>query len=388
MLAQSPPLPLVIDYRGTDITPEDEEAIILALAQRDRVRRIRFYLPVLKLQRFIVAIDREYPILECLILDGPFEERSTVLILPETLQTPHLRHLMIDRSSLIRSPLLATAVGLVTLYVALYHPSTYFQPTVLLQSLSLIPQLEILVIAFHFPVPDHDMERQLMRPPKATHVTLPNLRFFALRVVSAYLEAVLSRITSPRLEDLRISYRKQLTFPIPQLLQFMGRIENLRFDCAEFHFDSERVYVMVKSPKTNMPMKVFFINLDCWHLDWQVSSMAHIFNSHSQIFSPVEHLTLAHQAHSRSSEEHNEVEPTEWRRLLGSFSNLKTLRIEDGLVREFSHCLRLEDGEHPLELLPELRELTYSKSGNADDIFTPFIDARLNAGRPVTLIKS
>jgi hypothetical protein len=64
MLAHSPPLPLVIDYEDRDITAKDEEAIILALEQRDRVRRIRFYIPVLQLQRLIIAIDGEYPILE------------------------------------------------------------------------------------------------------------------------------------------------------------------------------------------------------------------------------------------------------------------------------------------------------------------------------------
>jgi hypothetical protein len=64
MLAHSPPLPLVIDYTGKDITAEDEEAIIFALAQRDRVRRIRFYIPVPKLQKLFMAIDGEYPILE------------------------------------------------------------------------------------------------------------------------------------------------------------------------------------------------------------------------------------------------------------------------------------------------------------------------------------
>jgi hypothetical protein len=45
----------------------------------------------------------------------------------------------------------------------------------------------------------------------------------------------------------------------------------------------------------------------------------------------------------------------------------------------------LEDGELPLELLPELQELTHSGSGNTGDAFTSFIDARQNAGRPVTL---
>jgi hypothetical protein len=388
MLAHSPPLPLVIDYDGHDITAEDEEAIILALAQRDHVRRIRFNLPVLKLQKLMMAIDGEYPILECLILVAPTREKRTVIILPETLETPHLRHLAINCSIPIRFQLLTTAVGLVTLNLALSHPSTYFQPTVLLQSLSLMPQLEILVISFYFAVPNRDVERQLMRTPITTHVTLPNLRSFSFKAVSAYSEAVLSRITAPRLEDFQICYFKQLTYSVPQLLQFMGRTENFRFDRAEFYFYRERVYVQVNPPETNKPEDAFSINVDCWHLDRQVSSVAQIFNALSQIFSEVEHLTLAHDVHSQSSEEHNEVERTEWRKLLRSFSNVKTLQIEDRLVMELSRCLRLEDGEHPLELLPELQELTYPGSGNANDVFTPFIDTRQNAGRPVTLIKS
>jgi len=64
---------------------------------------------------------------------------------------------------------------------------------------------------------------------------------------------------------------------------------------------------------------------------------------------------------------------------------VKTLRIGNGLTEELSRCLRLEDGEHPLEVLPELQGLTYSGSGNAG-AFTSFTDSRQNAGRPVTLI--
>ena len=387
MLVHSPPLPLVIDYQRKDITAEDEEAMILALAQRDRVRRIRFNLPVPKLQKLLMAIDGEYPILEYLILMEPPENTRTVLILPETLQTPHLRHLAIDCSIPIRSPLLGTAAGLVTLYLVLHHPITYFQPTVLLRWLSLMPQLEMLLIFFSFAVPNRDVERQLMRMP-IMHITLPNLRTFIFQAVSAYSEAVLSGITASRLENFQISYHKQLTFSVPQLPQFMGRIENLRFDRAEFNFDSEQVYVQVNPPETNMQIDAFSMNVNCWHLDWQVSSVAQIFDALSQIFSAVEHLAVAQQVHSRSSGEHNEVDRTEWRKLLRSFSNVKTLRIDDGLVRELSRCLRLEDGEHPLELLPELQELTYSGSGNANDAFTSFIDARQNTGRPVTLIKS
>jgi hypothetical protein len=391
MLVHSPPLPLVIDYSKIDITAEDEEAIIFALAQRDRVRRIRFGRRAIKLQRLIMTIDGEYPILEYLILGVPDEEKSTILTLPDTLQTPNLRHLTIDCSIPIpiRSPLLGSTAGLVTLHLALCHPSTHFQPTVLLQWLSLMPQLEILQISFYSAVPNHDVvERQPMGTPFTTHVTLPNLRSFVFQNVNAYLEAVVSRITAPRLENLQCCFFKQLMFSVPQLLQFLGRTENLtgRFDRARFQFTSRRAFVAAYLPKAKTFS--FSIHVDCLHLDWQVSSMAQIFNAFSQIFSQVEHLTLEYKKHKRSSEEHNEVDRTEWRKLLRSFSNAKTLRIDGGLVREFSRCLLLEDGEHPLELLPELQELTYSGSGNGNDTFTSFIDARQNSGRPVTLIKS
>ena len=90
--------------------------------------------------------------------------------------------------------------------------------------------------------------------------------------------------------------------------------------------------------------------------------------------------------HSQSSEEHNQADRTECRRLLGSFRNVKTLRIDEGPVEELSYCLELDDGELPLELLPELHVLTYSGSGDTGDAFNSFIDARQVAGRPVTLI--
>jgi hypothetical protein len=101
----------------------------------------------------------------------------------------------------------------------------------------------------------------------------------------------------------------------------------------------------------------------------------------------MEHLTLGHEVHSQSSEEHNDIDRIEWRSLLRSFSNVKTFRVENGLVKELSRCLGLEDGELSLELLPGLQELTYSGGGDTDDAFTPFIDARQNAGRPVTLVR-
>jgi hypothetical protein len=52
------------------------------------------------------------------------------------------------------------------------------------------------------------------------------------------------------------------------------------------------------------------------------------------------------------------------------------------------HLALYGHGELPLELLPELQELTFTGSGDVSDAFTSFIDARQNAGHPVTLARS
>ena len=206
MLAHSPPLPLVIDYYGDRDTTEHEEGAILALKHRDRVRHVRLlFIPVTSSQKLIAAMDEEYPFLEYLIIVTPLD--STVLILPETLQAPHLRHLTLIGFALpIGSRLLTTAVGLVTLCLWMNDPSTYFHPNALLHWLSFMPQLETLVISFSFPVPNREIERQLTRTPIITVITLPNLCLLWFRGVSAYLEALVHRITTPRLEKLQIIF--------------------------------------------------------------------------------------------------------------------------------------------------------------------------------------
>jgi hypothetical protein len=94
MLAHSPPLPLVIDYDKDvwDITAKGEQGIILALEQCDRVRRVRLWMPGRNIQKLIMAIDEEYPMLGYLFIVPSIRDRSTALMLPEMFQAPHLRH--------------------------------------------------------------------------------------------------------------------------------------------------------------------------------------------------------------------------------------------------------------------------------------------------------
>ena len=388
MLTHSPPLPLVVGYfsKFHQLTTEDEEGIILALKQRDRVRRVRLSNSVTIMQKLLVAMDEEYPILEYLYIMLTLSDNSSILTIPETLQAPHLRQLTLRGFALpMGSGLLTSAVGLVTLNLVMIHPSTYFHPNTLLRWISLMPHLEVLDIHFKFSIPKRDVERQLTHTPIITPITLPNLHQFHFHGVSAYVEALVHRIIAPRLKDVSINFFNQLTFFVPCLLQSISAAENLRFSNAILTFSGN--FVGLGTYPHGADVCHLDIDIKCCHLDWQVSFVTQFSNSLGLVFSAVEHLALVHEAHSESSVEHGQVDRTEWRKLLMPFSNVKTLRIDDGLVKDLSRCLRLEDGELLFELLPELQELTYIGSGNTGDTFTSFIDARRNAGRPVTLVR-
>jgi hypothetical protein len=96
-------------------------------------------------------------------------------------------------------------------------------------------------------------------------------------------------------------------------------------------------------------------------------------------------LILDYREHTLSSEMHNEVDPTLWREILGSFRNVEILCVHKGLVGEVSRSLRL-DGYQPLELLPDLKEIVCPTGSVEDKSFAPFIRDREVAGQPVKLI--
>jgi hypothetical protein len=389
MLAHSPPLPLIIDYFGLDdhdITADEEEGITLALQQRDRVRRIRLDAPVPNLERLILTMDEEFPVLESLVLMPP-DKHHTALILPIAFRAPLLRCLILVNFAFpITSALLTTDVSLVTLFLDYIFPSVYSRPNYLLQRLSLMPQLEILGISFHSPVSNREVTRQLLHTPIREHVTLPDLRWFAYRGVSDYLEAILPRITTPRLEKLQIIFFNQLTLSIPHVLRFMDTTANLKFCSAEVIFDDKAIHVKLY-PRDGAALDASFIRVGCTDFEWQVASAAQLSFQLGTVLSTVVYLDFKYEKVDISQELNNEANCTRWREILRSFSNVKTLRVPNGLIKDLSRSLQVVEGESPMELLPELKELKYATTDDAGDEFMVFIDARQNAGRPVTLFR-
>ena len=127
------------------------------------------------------------------------------------------------------------------------------------------------------------------------------------------------------------------------------------------------------------------MRVGCRHLNWQVASLAQISDALRTVLSAVEHLTLEYWRSSISSEWHHEADRSQWRELLRPFSKVKILVVPTGLVGELSLSLQLDNGESPMMLLPELKELFYPASDDTNDPFASFLDARRNAGHPVVV---
>ena len=248
-----------------------------------------------------------------------------------------------------------------------------------------MPQLEVLGISFHSPVPNREV-MQLLDTPTMTNITLPNLRWFGFCGVSAYLEALLPRITTPLLEKLEIGFFNQLTFSLPHLFRFISTKENFRFRSAEFQF-SPRALTLLVYPHHGAKTYTLGMDVLSTHLDWEVASATQIFDALRAAFSTVEHITLRYERRFTPLEDwKNTTDRTQWRELLRLFGNVKTLRVpNNGPITQVSHSLRESDGESPMELLPKLKELECFSSVDGGDAFASFIDARRKAGHPVTL---
>ena len=213
--------------------------------------------------------------------------------------------------------------------------------------------------------------------PITTHAALPNLRWFAFKGASEYMEALLPRMTNSVLEKVHVTFFHQLTYSIPNLLQFMGTMEeSLKSSRVVLMFHKEAVCIAA-SPREDAKIRSFYVEVGCRHLDWQVFYITQISNTLSPIFSVAERLMLQYKEHILSSESHNEIGRAQWRELLRSFGSTKILRVNDKLVGEISRALQLEEGEAPMELFPQPKELSYSTAGSArGSLFSTFVDAR------------
>jgi hypothetical protein len=379
MLEHSPFLPLIIFYEdeGREMTPEDEKGVLLALSlsHRVRVRRIALSMPAPRLGTLTVAMGKQFSNLELLHIASRTVGETT-LVLPMAFQAPKLSRLDLRYIALpVPSTLFTFPPGLALLWLGGIPASCYFSSSYILNCLSLMPQLEVLGLEFHSVIPTTLSD--------ARHVRLPNLRVLIFTGVSAYLENVLLHIDAPILNVLHISFLVQPTFT-GSLLQCMQSSRELVFNSLGLAFYRDFVELRA-DPHRTLWEQPLYLRINHTELNLQVESAVEILDTLTPVLSGVDKLTLSPVEHDLSTESDIHVCRAQWRRLLTPFRNVKVLRLENELVGELSRSLRLQSGETPLEILPNLEELSYSGTDVAD-AFTHFVRERQTAGYPVRLI--
>jgi hypothetical protein len=319
--------------------------------------------------------------LEFLYLDPPIDNGSTHFVLPETFRAPHLRHLVLSYFAFPRVfSSLPPAKGLTTLTLEETPASAYFSPNSLLQWVSLMPQLLTLQIGFRHAVPNPGQDFDM---PMMTHVTLPNLRWFTFTGASAYLEALLPQVMTPLLEKLDVNILDQLAIPISlaNLKQFISNASNFRFTLASLFFDEDGVDLN-GDPLEGTIRSALSVTVDCrahYRQAIWATQMCGVLGPKS---STVVDLDLSFRGSVLPL--YNRATRIQWREVLKSFNNVKTLRLAKAFLWNLSLSLQVHDGESSMEVLPELKEIRCDASDDdVSDTFDAFLEARENAGFPV-----
>ena len=334
-----------------------------------------------------MLMEEAFLILERLSLSFTVDEISGLAV-PKTFLAPNLRHLTLNGVGLPkRLRLITSTTSLVTLALTNIRASGYFRPRLLVARLQLLPQLEELSIGFSIPIPRPSTQGELLGKQGAP-VTLPNLKLLTFQGVSSYLERFIAQIRAPLLEHLDITLFGQIAFALSHLSHFIQRTEGLNLLNAEVLFWRDVVCVALGHHSGEWYDRLFVLRVKCRQLDWQIDCAGQICRALMPVLSGIEMLTLDfHEEMMPTEWQGGEIDGTTWHELLGSFSEVKELRICNSLSEELSRVLDIASDPgllpHLEKLISEFRkDPTVTSRAN---LSRTFIHTRQVAGRPVDL---
>ena len=382
-----PPLPIEIFSNSVD---DDMANIIATLEHCDRVRKITFLdLTSLQWERLAPMMQEPFPALTSLQL----RTYGTAPSLPDMFfggSAPRLQTLDLWGIPFPGLPrLLLSATDLSGLHLERIPHAGYISPEAMVTCLSTLTRLTDLVIGFQSPAsPPNRSDR---RSPPLTRVILPALEKLRFRGVSEYFEDLVARIDAPRLCFLHISFFHQLIFDIRQLPNFIGHTGILRsLSHAKVVIADNRIDINFDPPERTLadPLNSnLLLRIYCRAVDWQVSSMAQIYNQISFLPSIVEQLDIQVPSYLESISQ-VDMDDTQWLELFRPFTTVRTLRIHHKLQSLIVPALQELTGERATEVFPALDNLylrEYPPSGSDQQAIEPFVAARQHSDHPVAV---
>jgi hypothetical protein len=380
-----PPLPLLIWSKSAQPT-ESVDKIIAAIERVNLVRQIDLRdTPSSHLETVSAGMQVPFPELTVLVLDSKDE---TVPVLPDSFlggYAPCLEHLQFGRVPFPSLPkLLLSATNLA--YLRLYDipHSGYFPPEALATALSTSTNLSILLLFFQSPQSRPDPESRC--PPPLTRSVLPNLIYFLFKGVSEYLEEIVARIDTPRLNNLSIGFFNQILFDTPQFIQFISRTPKFKaVKGARLFFENDHAKAELFSQTPGSGL--LNVDIPCTDVDWQISSLEQICSACLPPLSTLEVLYISEGRYSHLIWP-DDIENTLWLELLRPFASAKNLHLSGQVTPRIMPALQELVGARTTEVLPALQNIFLEElqlSGPVQEGVERFAATRQAAGHPIAV---
>ena len=247
-------------------------------------------------------------------------------------------------------------------------------------SLSTLSSLESLSLGFQSSQSRPDPESPSLPPPK--RFILPALAEIYLRVPTEYLEELVTRIDTPQLDYMGITFFNQFDLDAPRLAQFINCTPTLKArDKALLKFNECSTSVVLLDQSRNLDILIL-----CEGPDRQLSSVGHVCNSLPPL-STVEDLYIEHR-YSPITWNNDATRNTLWLQLLLQFTAVNNLYLSDELAPGIAAALQELVGNGITEVLPSLQDIFVEKlepSGPFQECIGQFVAARQLSGHPIAI---
>ena len=351
-----PDLPIVVDYGETPAlyppVPENEDNILAALKQSDRVSSVNLTVTVPLLEK-LSSIKEPFPNLEDLVL---LSLGDLQLTLPSTFRWgQHLRTLHLTRIAFPALPrLLSSSRDLVDIQLHEIPDIGYISPESLRNALSGMTQLQSLSLRFHSLHSLSAADHIALYPPSGKNVVLPTLTCLKYRGTSEYLDSLVARIDAPRLMDIEITTFDELMFDVYNLTEFINRMEMQKSHRqADILFSEHSVSISLTQPvPTSLKLQVC-----CEPLSQQLFSIARFCGRFPAFLSCVEGLRI--EATRLSNRRHG---AERWADLIRSFRATKQFYLAGDFSADIVHALQISESPRKT-VLPALHRLYISQPG-------------------------
>jgi hypothetical protein len=384
------PIHLEYFYRQA-IQAIDEDNIIAALENPDRVYAVGLDVTGPQLGKIVTVMQEPFPALRNLFLFTT-QISNDIPVLPSEFlgrSAPCLQRLQLEGIPFPALPaLLLSTNDLVVLNLDNIPQTGYISPEVMVVALATLTSLRTLSIQFRSPPSRPDR----IRLPPVTWTVLPALTRFDFRGSSEYLENFVARISAPQLHDVWIYYFNQLVdFDVPQLWPFIGRSEHLiqpMRSSVKFNHKLKNA-TFTASPPAHLPESdssddsppYIQVRILCESIDWQVSHLSQVLDHISAVLSNMIDVVIGFHSTHPEAEDMDEIE---WTQLLRPFTSVRALFVSRELARHISRALEDIAEVMPTDVLRDLDLLCIQDQPESS--VHKFIDARAESDRPVTTV--